>query len=332
MGLLLIDEDGARLRRERERFVVSSGAVDLMQVRVGDVDSIVLCGRVEATSGALDLAMSRRVPISFLTASGRYRGTLLPANEPGARLRRSQYTCLDDPGLRLRLARSIVQAQIANQCALVRRLGLRRDLDELRCILAELRKARRGVRSEDSVEALRGAEGSASRLVFEAVSAVVDPRLGFTRRSVRAGADPFNVVLDVLGGLLASAATGAVVAARLDPYEGAMHGDSRGAPALALDLEDVYRPLLVTATAVTLFSKRVVTKDDFAVLPGGSCRLTTAGLTSVCRAFGRNAHREVRSPGRKRPASYIRHLVLDARALAGWFREPEGDFVPLTVK
>ncbi len=87
MGLLLIDEQGAEVRRERERFVVSSGAIELATVRISDVDAIVLCGRIETTAGALDLAMSRKIPVSFLTSDGRYRGTLLPLCEPGARLR-----------------------------------------------------------------------------------------------------------------------------------------------------------------------------------------------------------------------------------------------------
>lgn len=62
MALLLIDEQGARVRRDGERFVVSLAALDLIEVRSRDVDSIVLCGHVEATSGALDLALSRDTP------------------------------------------------------------------------------------------------------------------------------------------------------------------------------------------------------------------------------------------------------------------------------
>ena len=94
MGLLLIDEQGAHMRRDGERFVVSLAAVDLVEVRVRDVDSIVLCGRVETTSGALDLALSREIPVCFLTSTGRYRGTLMPAFDSGARLRRRQYEVL----------------------------------------------------------------------------------------------------------------------------------------------------------------------------------------------------------------------------------------------
>ena len=215
---------------------------------------------------------------------------------------------------------------------MVRRLGLRRDAGGLEEILRDLRATRREVLGRNSVESLRGTEGAASLLVFKAIAAVVDPCLGFTHRAIRSGRDPFNVVLDVLGGLLASTATGAVAAARLDPYEGAMHGDSRGAPALALDLEDVYRPLLVSATALTLFSKKMLAPDDFALLPGGSCRLTPAGLATVCRAFGRASRREVRRGGQRRPATYLRHVILDARSLATWFKLPERPYEPLTVK
>ena len=332
MGLLLVDEQGARVRRDGERFVVSLAALDLIEIRSRDVDSIVLCGRVEATSGALDLALSREIPVCFLTSTGRCRGTLLPSCEPGARLRRIQYEVLAREDLRLELARSILLAQMANQCAVVRRFGLRREDPRLGVLLAELRDARRGVPGARTIEALRGIEGHASRLVFEAVSAVIDPSLGFTHRAVRHGADPFNNVLDVLGGLLASAATGAVMAARLDPYEGAMHGDARGAPALALDLEDVYRPLLVTAVAVTLLSKRILRARDFAVIPGDRCQLTVPAVGRVCGAFGKACRRQVRPALGGPPAPYLRHLVSDARQMAHWFKQPGQSFQPLTVK
>lgn len=223
-------------------------------------------------------------------------------------------------------------AQMANQCAVVRRFGLRRENPQLGALLEELRDARRGVAGVRTLETLRGIEGHASRLVFEAVSAIIDPNLGFTHRAVRRGADPFNIVLDVLGGLLASTATGALMAARLDPYEGAMHGDARGAPALALDLEDVYRPLLVTAVAVTLLSKHVLGARDFAVLPGGRCQLTVPAVGRVCATFGKACRREVRAASGGPRTPYMEHLLNDARQMARWFRDPERPFVPLTVK
>lgn len=331
-ALLLVDESGAHVRRERERFVVSTGAVDLAAIRAGEVDALTLCGRVEITSGALDLAMSRRIPVTFTTALGKYRGTLLPFADSGARLRSRQYAALADPAQRLALARTLVDAQLANQSALVRRMGLRRAEPVLTAILEDVRSLRSHAWRVRTVDELRGVEGAASRLVFTAVSCCVDPRLGFTHRAVRRGDDPLNVVLDILGGLLASASTSAVAASRLDPYEGALHGDARGAPALALDLADVYRPLLVTATAVTVFSKRIIQPRHAVVRPGQPCHLTTEGVSRVCSAFGRAIRREVRRPGRRAARSYLHHLASDAQAMASWFRATKDPYDPLTVK
>jgi CRISPR/Cas system-associated endonuclease Cas1 len=103
----------------------------------------------------------------------------------------------------------------------------------------------------------------------------------------------------------------------LDPYKGVIHGDSRNAPALALDLEDVYRPLMVTSTVVTLFTKRVLDPNDF-VFKGSKADITRDGVTKVVRLFGNNLRRQVKREGEGVAKSYLEHIYYDARSIAKW--------------
>jgi CRISPR-associated protein Cas1 len=320
-SLLLVDEDGALLRRKDEHFVVSLEALDLMSVPYVDIDCIVLAGFQEVTRGALELALSRGIPVYFMTRNGKLQGSVTAPIAPAANIRAAQYHVLEDSEQRMRLARCLLGAQMRNQRALLRRLALRRDGN---AVLVQSRKEikvlQKTLGTHASIEELRGVEGRASRLVFEGLRSILDSTLGFTVRAVRSDRDPLNCALDACGGLLAATCKGAIEAAGLDPYRGVFHGSARNGPALALDLEDVFRPLLVTATSVTLFTKAVLGQADF-VIAKNSCRLTAEGFAKVCRLFGSNLHREVIREPQQQSKTYIRHIFEDARQLAGFFRD-----------
>jgi CRISPR-associated protein Cas1 len=146
----------------------------------------------------------------------------------------------------------------------------------------------------------------------------------FGNRLARQSKDPFNVVLDVCGGLLAAVCRSAIEAARLDPYKGVLHGTSRDSPALALDLEDVYRPQMVLAICVGLFTKKVIDQDDF-VEDGKGHRLTKAGISKVCRQVGRKLQRSVTRGDGKVAKTYLQQIHDDAAAIAAWIEADGAD-------
>ena len=331
-SLLLIDEDGVLVRRENEHFVVTEKAIDLLRVPYVDVDCIVMAGSQEITRGALDLALSREIPVFLMTRSGQLRGSLSSPICAGAETRSCQYRMTENEDSRLYIAQQLVGAQLRNQRALLRRLALRRSSSEtLLAARQDIKMLLKSVSTRTAIADLRGVEGRASRLVFDGIRSILDPKLGFTTRAIRSDRDPFNCVLDVCGGLLATTCKGAIEAAKLDPYWGIFHGSSHNGPALALDLEDVYRPLLVTATAVTLFTKKVLKQDSF-IITNKSCNLTTEGFAKTCRIYGANLRRSVLGVNQTQAKTYLHHIHQDARQLASYFRGSHSDIEFFTVR
>jgi CRISPR-associated protein Cas1 len=94
-----------------------------------------------------------------------------------------------------------------------------------------------------SLNEVLGVEGSAARDYFQGLDLLapgVAP--GRTRRPPQ---DPANCVLSFGYGMLRVAVQGALEQVGLDPYLGYLHGIRPGKPALALDLMEEFRPLLV---------------------------------------------------------------------------------------
>lgn len=238
--------------------------------------------------------------------------------------REAQYAAFNDDTRRLEFSKASVSAQIKNQRALLRRLALRRENpEELLQARADLKQLEKTLDDRASVEEVRGIEGSATRTFFAGIRTAIDPSLGFTKRAVRADKDPFNCVLDALGGSLALICRSMVEAAGLDPFKGVLHGTSRNNPSLALDLEDVYRPVLVMSNAVTLFSKEILDQNDFTI-EEKKCSLNKNGYKKLVRRLAKSLRREVTRPNESTPHSYSEQMLADAKGIALW-AEGEAD-------
>jgi len=128
-----------------------------------------------------------------------------------------------------------------------------------------------------SLESLLGLEGTAARFYFEAfgplfrANAAGGPRLGFDfeGRNRRPPKDPINALLSLGYALLTKDVLITLLGVGFDPYLGFFHQPRYGRPALALDVMEEFRPLIVDSVVVSAVNTGVVQADDF-VRRGGA--------------------------------------------------------------
>jgi CRISPR-associated protein Cas1 len=122
------------------------------------------------------------------------------------------------------------------------------------------------------------------------------------RRMSRPPTDPINAALSFGYGMLRIAVHGALEHVGLDPYIGYLHGIRPGKPALALDLMEELRPLLVDRTVFTAVNRRQLQPQHFAHHPGGACELNEDGRRHLPHALERSARPHLATP-RHRPGN-----------------------------
>ena len=105
-----------------------------------------------------------------------------------------------------------------------------------------------------------------------------------------------------------------------DPTVGLYHRPRHGRPALALDLMEEFRPLVVDSTLLSAVNTEVV-RDEHFVLAAGGCALTDAGRKAFLGAYERRMDQEVTHPLFKYVVSYRRVLEVQARLLSAWCSE-----------
>src|SRR5216117_1441561 len=110
------------------------------------------------------------------------------------------------------------------------------------------------------------------------------PGFDFAGRNRRPPRDPVNALLSLGYSLLAKDLTVTCYAVGFDPYVGFYHQPRYGRPALALDLMEPFRPLIVDSAVLTAINTGMVTVRDF-VRVGPSVALTPGGRKGFFRAY-----------------------------------------------
>ena len=114
------------------------------------------------------------------------------------------------------------------------------------------------------MEALRGVEGAATRIYFQAFGRMLRNDLfTFSGRNRRPPLDPVNALLSFVYTLLTNEVLSAIKSSGLDPYLGSLHALSYGRPSLACDLVEEYRCFMGDRLVLGLINRRAIRPDDF---------------------------------------------------------------------
>jgi CRISPR-associated protein Cas1 len=300
-------------------------------VRLSDTSEVVLFGNIQVSTQALRALMERSIPVAFFSYGGWFVGRAVGQSTKNAELRVAQVRAVTDPARALDVARRMVAAKILNQRTVLRRNHAAPD----DVLLGELKRLARSAFDADSLDSLRGTEGTAARLYFGAFTGMLkqlhDRPFDLDGRNRRPPRDPVNALLSLAYALLAKDATHACAGVGLEPLLGAYHQPRYGRPSLALDLMEELRPLVADSVVITSINTGVVTPDDF-VHAAGSCALSDHARRRFIEAYERRMEHEVQHPLFGYRISYRRLLEVQARLLSRWMLGELPAYVPFRTR
>lgn len=317
------------------------------------VDEVVVLGEVTLTAPALHLLLEREIDITFLDYFGQFKGRLSPPVSKNAVLRLAQYRAHQELPSRCDLARRFVLGKLANQRTLLQRYQrhladgqMNYEIEQMGYLLHQLaalpvkhaQPAQHLAGGDNSVtgtplETILGMEGAGSAAYFRCFGKLLsDPeQWPFSGRVKHPATDPVNALLSFGYALLTNKIASAVQVVGFDPYVGYLHSAFYGRPALALDLVEEFRPIVVDSVVLTLLNNRMLTWEDF-VVELGAYRLKEEPRKRFLTQFEERLDEEIQHPTFGYKASYRRCLELQARLLAKVLTGEMEAYPPLLVK
>jgi CRISP-associated protein Cas1 len=344
---LYVQSAGTRVGKSGEELTIETRDGEKTTVRLGDTSHLVLFGAVQVSTQALHCLLDEEVPVTYLTAGGWFKGVTRGMDHKNVELRRRQFAVAANPESSLALAKAMTAGKIRNCRTLIRR-----NADDAAIALLRLKEIVADVGEAQNLGSLLGFEGTAARIYFEQFAKLVAPpaseassddsdqqstpangdfRFDFNGRNRRPPKDPINALLSLGYALLAKDVTVALLAVGFDPFMGFYHQPRYGRPALALDLMEEFRPLVVDSVVLSCVNTGAVKSSDF-VRRGGAVSLTQSGRGKFIRAYERRMDEEVSHPVFGYRLGYRRTIELQARLLARCLCLEIAEYPPFTTR
>lgn len=273
MPTLCVNTPGSKVRLVSERLEVhatdpETGTASVRVAPLRDLDRVLLQESAQISSEAMAALLRADIPVAYLGWNGKYLGGFQPTSPSHGAWRMRHYQSQLDPAFALTLAGRIIAAKLYNQRRVLQRMAASRQmdltpaLDYLGALLNDLSRA-------STIDELRGYEGTAAARYFTAWAAFLPPGFPFERRSTRPPLNPVNACLSFGSVLLYNEMTSALHACGLDPALGLLHTTEDRRWSLALDLMEPFRPVLVEALALDLFTHQMLSEKHFRPHDGG---------------------------------------------------------------
>ena len=347
------DENGkSKVKRERK-----------MTVPLFKIEEVMVLGDITLSTPALVSLLDARVQVTYLSKYGRYLGNLSPQLTKNSILRIAQHAAHADAVKRHHIAQHFVLGKLRNMRTLLMRYHrshpdplMSTQVERLtHCIKAaeqtkhnvphdtivvheidaeiEAEQNETVVDRMNGLGSLLGCEGAGSAAYFGIFERLIkcDWAHGFSKRVRRPPTDPVNAMLSYGYVILTGQVASALASVGFDPYIGYLHASRYGKPALALDIMEEFRPIIVDSVVLSLLNNRQLEAKDF-VLELNSYRMTDATKRLFLEKFEERMQEVITHPTFSYKVSYRRCIELQARLLAKYLTGETPDYTPFAVR
>ena len=342
---LYLNTPGLWVGVKSERLVVRDKDKDAEEVRLRDVNHLALFGNIQISTQAVQQLCELEIPVTYFSMGGWFYGLTHGHGLKNVFNRVEQFRCAADPAASLALAKQFIHGKIRNQ----RTLLMRNHVEPPDAALLRLKQAAKDVFGARSAGELLGMEGAAAAVYFSHFGGMIKAGEGrtvgygagqpgqewcsfdFKGRNRRPPRDAVNALLSLAYSLLAKDCTLAALTVGFDPYIGFFHQPRAGRPALALDLQEEFRPLVAESAVLTALNNRVLEPGDF-LRAGDAVNLTKIGRKRFFECYEKRMNDLLRHPIFNYQVSYRRALELQARLLAKSLTGEIASYWPLMTR
>lgn len=265
LSTLYVSEQGALLSRSGERLIVKQKEKKILERHFRDINRILLFGNVQVTTQTVAKLLKSGIDLVYFSTHGTYRGQLVGVRSKNIYLKAAQMSLWKNRSFSLNLAQTMIEKKISGQLAVLnkRRHGVNRNESPFPSALKTINEAYHKVNKSSSISSLRGIEGSASAAYFSCWDGLLPEQLQFNKRSRRPALNELNSAMNFSYTLLLNEVNGMLESHGFDPIIGYYHSLRYGRVSLALDVMEMFRPLLVDQWLITLVRKQRLVKGDF---------------------------------------------------------------------
>ena len=303
-------QEQAALESEQQKPVVVG---ERRVIPVEDVDALWVFGELDLNARVLVFLAQHKVPVHFFNYYGFYAGTFYPREYLHAGyLVVRQVRHYANRRLRLTIAREFIGAALHNIMRNLRYYGTRGIAVQAQTESVQTETLR--LATVNSVDELMACEGRARAAYYQAFAGILRNEVDFTKRVRRPPDNMVNALISFTNGLVYSAALTQIYRTQLDPTISFLHEPGARRFSLALDLAEVFKPILADRLLFKLLNNRQLNERDFAQ-DLNCCYLKESGRKVVLKEWNARLETTIEHRRLRRKVSYERLIRLECYKL-----------------
>jgi len=280
---------------------------------IENAEALFLHGQIDFNTRLMSFLDDHGVAMHVFGWNDYYSGSVMPERgQTSGQTVVNQVRAYEDDTHRVNLARDIVAGSIHNMRANVAYYDNRDyNFEEA---LNTLNRRRDEIGSVDSVDEAMGVEASARRAYYTTFDEILPDGFVFNGRQYNPPDNKVNSLISFGNSLVYANLVSAIRATALDPAISYLHEPGERRYSLALDLADLFKPLLTDRVLFRVVNRGQLTEDDFET-ELNSCLLTESGRETFSKEFERTLDETIIHPELNRKVSYQYLLRLEVYKL-----------------
>jgi CRISPR-associated protein Cas1 len=292
------------------------------------IENLFVFGSLDANSALFNFLGKQGVSVHFFDYYEHYTGSFQPKEYLLAgKMQVEQTRCYLDAGRRLHLARGFVDGASANMLRNLKYYtGRGVSLDPQ---IAAIDRYRDSMPSVKNVSELMGLEGNCRQTYYSAFDLILrDFEMG--GRMKQPPGNEINALVSFGNMLCYTQALDAIYHTQLNPTISFLHEPGARRYSLALDIAEVFKPILVDRTIFSLINKRGLQSKHFDNQLNG-CFLNRSGKEIFLRSFEEKLNETLQHRTLNKKVSYKYLLRLECYKITKYILQMESGYKPFKI-
>lgn len=294
-------------------------------IPVDDVDSLMIFSEINFNARFLDFLTRHKIPAHLFNYYGHYNGTYYPRDYLlSGYLLTEQVTHYKHPAKRIVLGRKFVTGSAANMLRNLkyydgRAANLTPFIQKIEALMSSINFA------QDIYE-LMGIEGNIRKIYYAAFSDILGDKYHFQNRVKNPPDNAVNALISFGNALVYTTCLTEIYRTQLSPLISFLHEPGNRRFSLALDLAEIFKPLLADRVLFTCLNQQRIKPGDFSK-DLNFCHLSEKGRKTFVKAYEEKLNTTIEHRKLKRKVSYRRLIRLECYKLVKHITRSE-DYEP----